>query len=255
MSEPVGSEIAAALVAFQAECNDVAATSTATVPTKGGGQYSYKYADLSTVLAELRPKLERHGLAILQSPTSAGADVGVRTLIVHKSGEFIDAGTVLLPMTQQTPQGAGACITYARRYALGALAGIATDHDDDAASQQPKRDRQASSGSPQDSSTRSEGSGDKVFDQDIDFGKFKGKYTWRQMTEGSIKGERHSYLEYMEGDLQQKLAEELDSKFKAWRQDKLAKVRICLKMISDRADRESASTDESQPEVGDAGAF
>ena len=247
MSESVGSEIGAALVAFQAECCDVVPNSTATVPTKGGGQYSYRYADLSTVLGELRPKLKKHGLAVLQSPADADGSVGIHTLIVHKSGEVIDAGTILLPMTQSTPQGAGACITYARRYALGAIAGIATDTDDDAAGhQKPQGGCSTAAPSPQ-RDAPSSGGGGSAFDTDIGFGKFKDKYTWRQMTEGTIGGERHDYLIYLAG--------KIDPKKDKWSKERLERVQKCLAVIGNRADTGAQEPPEEEgPPLPDDGA-
>jgi hypothetical protein len=244
-TKPTGAAISAALVAFQAECQDVVPNAEADT-----GKFSYRYADLSTVLAELRPRLAKHGLAIVQTPMDdaapggSGVCVGVRTIILHKSGESIDAGQVLLPMTQQTPQGAGACITYARRYALGALAGIATDHDEDAASQQrgappaatPQRKPRAAAKPAPAASDDSPSTVGSHFDDDIGFGKFKNVYTWRQMTEGAIDGDRHNYLKYLAG--------QIDPNENKWSRERYDRVTACLAVYGKRLE------DETPPEDG-----
>lgn len=248
-----GSSIAAALVAFQAECRDVAPNAEANT-----GKFKYRYADLSTVLAELRPKLAKHGLAVLQSPFDHNGDVGVRTTILHKSGESFDAGTILLPMTQQTPQGAGACITYARRYALGAISGIAVDHDDDAAPGQqkpaPKPPAEQRGGEDENFGGPPPVTGGKVFDQKLGFGKH-GDRTWREMTEGSIQGDRHRYLLWLQKECAKKIKEEPDSTWDKDRREKLHRVEKCLEIIANRASREAAEADAEQPELGDAEGF
>jgi hypothetical protein len=55
---------------------------------------------------------------------------GVETTIIHKSGHSTTT-TLLLPIKDQSPQGVGGAITYARRYALAAVLGIASEDDDD----------------------------------------------------------------------------------------------------------------------------
>jgi hypothetical protein len=129
---------------------------TANVPTKGGGSYSYSYADLATIMETVRPILAKHGLALVQSPTTrydeaAGTFmVGISTVIYHSSGEQI-AGHLDLPCPGRTdrdgvvhqpgPQDIGSAITYGRRYAL-AMLGVVTEDDDDGA--QAQRGSQAS---------------------------------------------------------------------------------------------------------------
>ncbi|MDA8311458.1 MAG: ERF family protein [Actinomycetota bacterium] len=134
-------QLAAALAAAQAAFPPVKKDRTATVPTKTGGTYSYHYADLTDLLDAVRPVLTANGLAVVQG----GTGERMVTRLVHTSGQWIESdGT--LPATQATPQGLGSAITYARRYWLSALLGIAAEEDDDGAlgSDAPKPARRKS---------------------------------------------------------------------------------------------------------------
>ncbi|HYH64310.1 MAG TPA: ERF family protein [Urbifossiella sp.] len=100
-----------------------------------------KYADLSAVIDALKPALAKHGLAYVQT-TDLAADGGIVlvTTLLHKSGQWI-RGTYPVRPIKADPQGYGSALTYARRYALAAIAGVASvDEDDDgnAASGHPK---------------------------------------------------------------------------------------------------------------------
>ena len=57
--------------------------------------------------------------------------VGVATLLLHDSGEFIEYDPVFMNADKNTPQGAGSLITYLKRYTLSAIFGITSDEDDD----------------------------------------------------------------------------------------------------------------------------
>lgn len=124
--------LAAALASFQAELPRIKKDRTATVPTKTGGQYSYDYADLSDVSAQVMPLLAKHGLSFTAFPTIFGASFVLRYELLHKSGERL-GGEYPLGKIDTTPQAVGSAITYARRYCLCAVTGVAPDDDDDAA--------------------------------------------------------------------------------------------------------------------------
>lgn len=99
-------------------------------PKDEQGQYG-RYTSLPKLLEHVKPVLASHGFALVQ-PAVGGDDahVGVQTQLLHTSGLVWDGGTLLLP-TPADAQKAGSAITYARRYALCALLGIAGDDDDD----------------------------------------------------------------------------------------------------------------------------
>lgn len=127
MTEP--SQLAAALAAFQAELPRLGKGNTAQVKSDKGN-YSYKYADLATVSATALPLLGKHGLSFSAKPMLAedGRFV-LRYILRHTSGES-DGGD--FPLAQAArPQEIGSLLTYARRYCLLAVTGLAPDEDDD----------------------------------------------------------------------------------------------------------------------------
>ena len=87
--------------------------------------FSPGYADLASVIKVIKPAFAKHGLSFVQLPVTSegGRGVGVSTMLMHESGEWLQ-GEYLLPMDKVSAQGAGSAITYARRYALSALCGI-----------------------------------------------------------------------------------------------------------------------------------
>ena len=91
------------------------------------GPMRYTYADLSDVLAEARPKLKEHGLALVQVPT---VEHGVSTTLLHKSGQWMIFAPLRITPAGGTPQHVGSAITYARRYSALAVLGLATEDDD-----------------------------------------------------------------------------------------------------------------------------
>lgn len=122
--------LAAALAAFQAHLPVIGKDNTATVPTKTGGSYQYKYADLSDVSRAVLPALARHGLSFSTKPTMTEDGHFVLAYVLrHESGEE-DSGIYPLP-SGGTPQSVGSALTYARRYVLSAMTGVAPDEDDD----------------------------------------------------------------------------------------------------------------------------
>jgi hypothetical protein len=123
--------LAAALAAIQADLPEVRKTETAKVPTKTGGSYSYSYADLAAVSRVILPRLGKVGLSWTTKPTLVGDRFVLVYKLLHTSGEY-EEGTYPLP-DRGTPQEVGSAITYARRYALCSVTGVAPDDDDDAA--------------------------------------------------------------------------------------------------------------------------
>lgn len=87
------------------------------------------YADLESVWDSCQPALQATGLAVSQFPINNGNGVGVLTILMHSSGEWISEEFVL-PLAKQDPQGGGSAITYSRRYALMAVLGICPIDDD-----------------------------------------------------------------------------------------------------------------------------
>lgn len=92
--------------------------------------FGSKYANLAAVWEAIRVPLAANGLAVVQLSTSDAAGVTVTTQLLHSSGEWI-RDRLFLPVVQKTPQGYGSALTYARRYSLAAMVGVAAEEDDD----------------------------------------------------------------------------------------------------------------------------
>jgi hypothetical protein len=116
-------ELAAALVAAQAEFSAV--PKTADNPF-----FKSKYADLATVVAHTQPILAKHGLAVSQFPTQINGEPALITYLLHASGQVL-SDTMKLCAAKNDPQGQGAAITYARRFAYMSVLGLVADDDDD----------------------------------------------------------------------------------------------------------------------------
>ncbi len=90
--------------------------------------FKSKYVDLAGAIEACRDALSANGLAIVQS-TDAGEKMTLHTTLLHASGEWISS-TYPVTAIKQDPQGIGSAVTYARRYSLMALLGIAAEDDD-----------------------------------------------------------------------------------------------------------------------------
>lgn len=143
MSPNIGN-LAAALAKAQGGFTFAAKTSEAPTFEKGGNRAGRRtYADLAAVLDAVRKGLAENELAIIQTPFSR-QDGGVllRTTLAHSSGEWI-ASEISFPVDRMGAiQGWGSALTYARRYALAAMVGIAQDDDDGEAAQAAEKARQ-----------------------------------------------------------------------------------------------------------------
>lgn len=91
--------------------------------------FKSKYASLTTIIEHITLPLSESGLCYTQFPDESG----LTTVLMHsETGEYIQA-TYQMPVSKvNDPQAVGSAITYARRYALGAILGLAIDEDDDA---------------------------------------------------------------------------------------------------------------------------
>lgn len=106
-----------------------------------GVQGAPKYALLEDTLDDIRPVLAKHGMSFTQGVEGDGAKVGVKTVLFHSSGEFIEGDTVFcdveIPLSKEGKkilthgQATGVNITYLRRYSLNASLGITGDADTD----------------------------------------------------------------------------------------------------------------------------
>jgi ERF superfamily len=129
--------LASALAKAQAELVNPEKSLTATIRTgpPGEGERSFRYAPLSSGLDIVRKTLGQHEIATLQTTAidqTAGM-VHLTTTLAHASGEWIASDWPVCPIAETAnPQRMGAALTYARRYALFTLVGIAGEDDLDA---------------------------------------------------------------------------------------------------------------------------
>ena len=134
-------ELAAALAAAQGKIENASKDSA-------NPYFRSRYADLASIWDAIRGPLSEHGLAVVQPVRVEGSSVTVTTLLAHASGQWISSDLTMTAQRQMkdgggwekldSPQAIGSCITYARRYALAAMAGVAPE-DDDAEGAQGRR--------------------------------------------------------------------------------------------------------------------
>lgn len=94
--------------------------------------FKSKYADLTSVWDACRKQLSENGLAVIQSPEESTAGISITTMLCHSSGQWIKSKySMPCDSSKLTPQVIGSAITYARRYALSAMVGVAPGDDDD----------------------------------------------------------------------------------------------------------------------------
>src|SRR5207253_4576914 len=135
-SESIGT-IAAALAKAQAELTNPEKSLVATIgsPFHREGDRTFRYAPLSSGLDIVRKGLGRYEIATIQT-TAIDKDAGLlrlTTVLAHSSGEWISSEWPVCPIDDiASAQRMGAALTYARRYALFTLVGIAAEDDLDA---------------------------------------------------------------------------------------------------------------------------
>jgi hypothetical protein len=124
MNNNITPELAAALVAA---INEVG---TGVVADAENPFHKNSYATLGAHLSATKGVFSKHGLAIVQFPYGDGNQVGVNTMVLHKDGGFLQQ-YVTLPVGETVKgQDAGSLFSYLRRYAIAAVAGLATTDDD-----------------------------------------------------------------------------------------------------------------------------
>ncbi len=120
-------QLAAALAKFQGELEQPKLNSVVKVKTRGGYEYSFKYADLAECKNAAKKPLAANQLAVTQLIEEDGSIV---TMLLHASGQWISSRTKM-PVTEPGAQAMGSAITYAKRYAFCAMLGIVADDDED----------------------------------------------------------------------------------------------------------------------------
>jgi ERF superfamily len=133
-SSPSIGTLAAALAKAQAELVNPEKSQVAIIRSEGhrGEERSFRYAPLSSGLEIVRKTLSHHEIAAVQTTAIdlATSMVNLTTVLAHASGEWIASDWPVCPVTETaSPRRMGAALTYARRYALFTLVGIAGEDD------------------------------------------------------------------------------------------------------------------------------
>lgn len=125
-SETIG-ELAAALAKAQADI-------TGALKDSSNPFFKSKYADLASCWEACRKQLSANGLAVIQTTTYTDNGLMLTTTLAHSSGEWMK-GEMPVLTKDASPQAQGSGLTYARRYALAAIVGLAQIDDDGEAAQ------------------------------------------------------------------------------------------------------------------------
>ena len=119
------SELSKALAKFQEEVKQP-------LKDKNNPFFKSKYVPLENVVEAITDVAPKNGLSFVQwALNDENGRVGVATMLMHESGEWIEFDAVHMKADKETAQGAGALITYLKRYSLSAVFGITSDQDDD----------------------------------------------------------------------------------------------------------------------------
>lgn len=119
-------EFFTALAAFQAEVPPIRKSEAV-----NAGQRSYSFAPLDTILDTIRPALTKNGLAWTARPTVTEHGFVLRSSLVHTGGHREESDYPLPDPASNGAQIIGSALTYARRYSLTALLGVAPSGEDD----------------------------------------------------------------------------------------------------------------------------
>lgn len=118
-------EISKAMAKFQSEVKQP-------FKDKSNPFFKSKYVPLESVVESITSIAPKHGISFVQWASNDDTGrVGVSTMIMHTSGEYIEFDPVYMDADKNTAQGAGALISYLKRYSLSAVFGITSDQDDD----------------------------------------------------------------------------------------------------------------------------
>jgi hypothetical protein len=136
-SSPSIAALATALAKAQIKLANPEKSLTGTIePQRGeGGARQFRYAPLSSGLEIVRKTLGQHEIATVQTTAvdQAAGIINLTTLLAHSSGEWIASDWPVCAVSETVwPHRMGAALTYARRYALFTLVGIAGEDDPDA---------------------------------------------------------------------------------------------------------------------------
>jgi hypothetical protein len=142
--------------------------------------FQKSYVTLGSDWAACRESLTKNGLSVTQgTEQTEPGKLSLRTTLLHSSGE---ERSFLMPLIlqRQDMQGLGSAITYARRYSLESIVGIASDDDDanDAVTKQAPQKTETKAPAPKAPSKSKTMSSVELANFEMPFGKYKGKKLW-----------------------------------------------------------------------------
>lgn len=127
-----------AMAEFQRQCPFIPKSETAQIRTRSGSGYSYKYAPLDVIMKKITPVMTALGLSVSYRVKNEKTAVVAVCRISHEFGHYEESGEVTMPVEMSTEGGSGAnpaqrvgiANTYAKRYALLAITGLAPQGED-----------------------------------------------------------------------------------------------------------------------------
>lgn len=138
-----------AMAEFQRTCPPIQKSAAARINTRTGGSYGYTYAPLAEIMATITPVMGPLGLSVSYRVRHEKDQVIAQCRVSHEMGHHEESGEVPMPIVQESASGSGAmganpaqrvgiASTYAKRYALLAIIGLApVDDDSDAGDGKP----------------------------------------------------------------------------------------------------------------------
>jgi hypothetical protein len=135
-----------AMAEFQKRCPIIKKSKSAKIATRTGGSYSYSYAPLDEILSTIQELMGELGLSVSWRTRVEGHAVVANCWIAHQLGHHEESGDIVMPFQNDgrmnPAQVVGSASTYAKRYALLAILGMAPEDDDDAHGADPKPGRE-----------------------------------------------------------------------------------------------------------------
>ena len=156
-----------------------------------------KYADLGAIISTSKPILGKNGLSVSQLVSTDNGNVGVTTVLMHNSGEWLES-TAWLSLGEEKgksqAQVAGSIITYLRRYSLASILGMYADEDGDGNPAPKSEAKQQTHGSP----VKLEIKPPPLVEAAVELGGQVTETTdesheWANMTKGELAGRLNTY--------------------------------------------------------------
>jgi hypothetical protein len=111
-------------------------------PQRTKKAFNYFYADMDEVLECIKKPCSDHGFSVIQMPFNHEDILGVETLLIHSSGEYIK-GKFGSKLAKQDPQSVGSQISYYRRYSILSMFNLSQEDDDGATVSKPQAQQES----------------------------------------------------------------------------------------------------------------